>query len=113
MSEQRSRQPRHAREGRSIADAVGAYLRSQGHSEVSLLGAVWRLWDDVVGADVAEHARPLALRDDVLVVAVDHPSWATQLAFFAAPLLGQLEERLGEHVAGRVEVTVRGRSDLG
>jgi predicted nucleic acid-binding Zn ribbon protein len=113
MTKQWSRQLDQAPEGRRLADAVGAYLRSQGHSEVSLLGGVWRSWDDVVGDDVAAHARPLALRHDVLVVAVDHPSWATQLAFYAASLLGQLEERLGQHVASRIEVTVRGRSDLG
>lgn len=109
-----SAQPaRPPREGRSLADAFGAYLRSQGHGEVSLLAGVWSLWDAVVGHDVAAHARPLALRGEVLVVAVDHPSWATQLAFFASGILGQLEAELGQHVANRIEVTVRGRSDLG
>ncbi|MHB1597424.1 MAG: DUF721 domain-containing protein [Acidimicrobiales bacterium] len=98
---------------RRLGDALGAYVRSQGHMEAALLGAVWSHWESVVGGDVAAHAEPRGLRGDELVVAVDHPSWATQLAFFGAGILEQLEERMGQHVASRLKVTVRGRSDLG
>ena len=38
-------------------------------------------WSEVVGADVAAHARLVSVRDGVVVVAVDDPIWATQLRY--------------------------------
>jgi predicted nucleic acid-binding Zn ribbon protein len=51
---------------------------------------VFARWDEAVGAEVAAHAQPAALRDGCLVVTVDHPTWATQLRFLEADLLAKL-----------------------
>ncbi|MCU1493450.1 MAG: hypothetical protein JWO62_1214 [Acidimicrobiaceae bacterium] len=96
----------------SLSSALDAYLRSQGHEGAYLLGAVCGCWSEVVGAEVAAHVTPLALRGDDLVVAVDHAGWVTQLPFLAGQILTQLEERVGQHVAARLKVTVRGRPGI-
>ena len=92
---------------RRLGEAIGAYLRSAGHEEVALLGEIARCWEDVVGPKVAEHASPVGFRGHDLVVAVDHPGWATQLGFLAATILGGLEAELGRAVAQGLEITVR------
>ena len=120
MSSQRPRRPaprkgaggEPAPPATSIASALDAYLRSQGHEEVGALGAVDACWAEVVGGEVAAHARPRALRGDVLVVAVDHAGWATQLAFLSEQVLASLEHRLGRRVAATLEVTTRRRPDV-
>ena len=39
---------------------------------------VFARWDEVVGGDLGEHVRPLRVDGATLVVAVDHPAWATR-----------------------------------
>ncbi len=50
---------------------------------------VFFLWPNIVGADVARHAQPVALRKGMLIVAVDHPVWLQELSRYHKPLLLQ------------------------
>jgi len=63
-------------------------------------------WPQVVGADVAAHTRPRSLRGTELVITVDHPGWATQLAFLSKSICDRLADQLGyraiEHLKGYV-----------
>ena len=68
--------------------------------------SVFSGWREVVGDAVADHANPVALRDRVLVVEVDHPTWATQVKLLAGDLLERLAEVAGDGVVGRIEVRV-------
>lgn len=99
-------------DGHTLGNALGAYLRSQGHEEALLLGAVCACWDKVVGDEVAAHATPRALRGGELVVSVDHAGWATQLAFLSDQILSGLEGQVGAPVARALKVTVQGRAGL-
>jgi predicted nucleic acid-binding Zn ribbon protein len=58
-------------------------------------GAIWVHWDTVVGPTVARHARPLRLRQGVLVVGVDGPEWMQELQFLKHELRERLNARLG------------------
>ena len=61
------------------------------------------LWADVVGAEVAENARPVQLRDGRLVVTTSSSAWAQTLQFMGPMIVAGLNERLGE---GAVEKAV-------
>jgi predicted nucleic acid-binding Zn ribbon protein len=64
------------------------------------LGAVFSRWEEIVGTAVAAHARPLRMTGGTLVVAVDHPAWATQVR-----ALGEtLRERVGAVTGATPEV---------
>jgi len=53
-------------------------------------------WQKVVGEAVAKHARPVALRDGILTVAVDHPMWLSELKRYQKPLiLKKVRDHLG------------------
>jgi predicted nucleic acid-binding Zn ribbon protein len=71
------------------------------------LSGVLERWGEVVGPDIAAHARPVAVRDGTLVVEADDPTWASQLKWLGADLLRRLAEAAGEPVADHVEVRVR------
>ncbi|MGO9458446.1 MAG: DciA family protein, partial [Acidimicrobiales bacterium] len=60
------------------------------------LSAVFSRWEEIAGPAVARHVRPVTLRGGVLVVAADHPAWATQVRALGTGLL----DRVGE-VSGR------------
>jgi predicted nucleic acid-binding Zn ribbon protein len=70
------------------------------------LSAVFSRWDEVAGPVLARHVRPLRISGGVLVVAADHPAWATEVRAMAASLLARVGEIAGE-VPDRLEVTVR------
>jgi predicted nucleic acid-binding Zn ribbon protein len=56
-----------------------------------LLTAVFSRWEQLVGPDIAAHARPRSLRQGTLIVLVDQPAWATQLRFMAGDLLARIQ----------------------
>ena len=61
-------------------------------------GSVFGRWAELVGAEVAEHATPTALRDGELTVQADSTAWATQLRLLQRQLLGRIAAGLGDGV---------------
>lgn len=92
---------------RDTLKAVGADLG------LPIAGAVEALrtaWPDVVGEEVAAHARVQAVRDGAVVVVVDAAPWATPLRYREAELVEWARGVIGP--ATRVE-RVRVRVDSG
>lgn len=90
-----------------LGDALEAFLRTQGHGRAIVLARISSAWPDVVGPDVAAHAFPVRLREGILVVAVDHAGWATQLDFLAEQILDRLTDVVGPGLVERLEATLR------
>lgn len=80
------------RDPRKLSELLDRTTRRLGGPSTGTTTAVFAGWDDIVGADIAAHARPVSLKDGVLTLAVDHPAWATQLRFMTAELLGRIGE---------------------
>jgi predicted nucleic acid-binding Zn ribbon protein len=92
---------------RPLTDGLDRVLRALRGGDTRSTSTVFGRWEDIVGSDIAAHARPLKLSDGVLVVEVDEPAWATQLRFLEADLVARLADTGGLSVS-RVEVRVRG-----
>jgi predicted nucleic acid-binding Zn ribbon protein len=67
--------------------------------------AVFSRWGEIAGADLCEHVRPVRVDDRVLVVAADHPAWATRARMQSGRILAQVAA-LGDHALERLEVVV-------
>ncbi|HLN16384.1 MAG TPA: DUF721 domain-containing protein [Acidimicrobiales bacterium] len=97
--------PRHVREGLDVvADRFG-------HTDAAALAAVFTRWSEVAGPALADHVRPLRLQDGVLVLAADHPAWATEARTLTGTLTAKLQAATGRAPA-RVEVVVRAAPDV-
>ena len=94
-------------EPRSIRASLDRVARSLGGPDAGALSGLFGRWADIVGPQLAAHARPLSLSSGVLVVGVTEPGWATQLVYLESELLGRFREALGEGVVDRVEVRLR------
>ncbi|MBV8304929.1 MAG: DUF721 domain-containing protein [Acidimicrobiia bacterium] len=94
-------------EPRSIRASLDRVARSLGGPDAGSLSGLFGRWADIVGPQLAAHARPLSLSSGVLVVGVTEPGWATQLVYLESELLGRFREALGEGVVDRVEVRVQ------
>ena len=55
-------------------------------------------WDEVVGASLAQHARPLRVRNGRLEVAVPAAVWRSQLVFLQRDIIARLNARAGADV---------------
>ena len=82
-------------------------MRHHGSPEVETVASVFDRWPVLVGEQVASRARPVSLRDGVLVVAVDDPAWATQIRFLEAQVVAGIAADLGPDEVVRIEVRVR------
>jgi len=56
--------------------------------------AVWRVWDDAVGMQIARRAQPVRLRGRTLVVAVASAPWMQELQLLKPTIRGELNRRL-------------------
>ena len=54
------------------------------------------IWEDVVGPQIAARTRPVRIRDGVLEVNVDQPTWMQQLQLMKPKILARLNAELGE-----------------
>lgn len=64
--------------------------------------AVWRVWDGAVGPQIAAKARPVALREGVLTVAVSSSPWLQQLGFLRQQLIAAVNGALGEELVKEI-----------
>lgn len=90
-----------------ISESLDRVAQGLGAPPATALRAVFNQWATVVGDDLAQHSRPLSLVGGTLVVAVDHPAWATSLRYVGDALLARLDEKAGPGVVTRVDVRVR------
>jgi predicted nucleic acid-binding Zn ribbon protein len=85
-------------------DEVVRALRGPDRRQV---GGVFGRWEELVGAQVAAHVRPIKLDGEVLWVEVDEPAWATQVTLLSGTLRERLATGAGVTVT-RLEVRVAG-----
>jgi predicted nucleic acid-binding Zn ribbon protein len=88
----------------SLAE-VGAEL---GLPDPGPLAALTRHWSEMVGPDIAAHARVGAVRDGVLTVVVDAAPWATQLRYLESDVIRRAATTVGDGVVRAVRVRVEG-----
>ncbi|SFP86203.1 Predicted nucleic acid-binding protein, contains Zn-ribbon domain (includes truncated derivatives) [Amycolatopsis arida] len=67
-------------------------------------GHVFGHWARLVGAEVAEHAQPVALRDGELTVRASSTAWATQLRLLQGQLLVKIAGAVGNGVVRRMRI---------
>ncbi|MBV8986317.1 MAG: DUF721 domain-containing protein [Acidimicrobiia bacterium] len=92
---------------RPLKASLDRLARSLGGPDSQALSGGFGHWADIVGPQLAAHARPLSLSSGVLVVGVTEPGWATELRYLESKLLGRFSEVLGDGVVERVEVRLR------
>jgi predicted nucleic acid-binding Zn ribbon protein len=65
-------------------------------------------WADIVGHDVAAHARLDSVRDGVAVITADGPVWASQLRYLETAIVDGASGAVGPGVVREVRVRVVG-----
>ena len=90
----------------TVLDQVLAGL---GAPSVASIVVVHDRWAEIVGEELVDHARPLAIEDGRLRVTVDGPAWASHVRWSEAEILGRLDRLLGAGVVTSVVTRIARR----
>ena len=71
---------------------------------------IWEVWDDVVGDQISQSARPLWIKDGKLRVTVSDPIWIQELEFLEQDIRDKLNERLGRRAVEKMDFILNGLS---
>ncbi len=89
-----------------LGDTLDGVLARLGTPSRAGVEVVFERWDEVVGAELAQHCRPVRLAGGVLTVAASSPQWATQLRYLTHQLQLNVNAAMGEPVVTSVNVVV-------
>ncbi|HZM15444.1 MAG TPA: DUF721 domain-containing protein [Candidatus Krumholzibacteria bacterium] len=78
-----------------VGPVVGALLQGLGLEKRLQEYEAVHVWEDVVGAAVAAHARATAIQEGVLFVEVDSSVWLQELGLLRESIVERLNARLG------------------
>ncbi len=80
-----------------LSKTIEKLLAARGWSAKLHEYRIFGIWDKAVGAGIARHARPSAIRGGKLTVIVDSSAWMQQLSLLKPEIVGKLNARLGEN----------------
>lgn len=83
---------------------VSKLARERGWNAQLASGTVFGDWAQLVGAEVAEHAQPVSLKDGELTVQADSTAWATQLRLLQGQLIAKIAAGVGAGVVKRIRI---------
>jgi predicted nucleic acid-binding Zn ribbon protein len=87
-----------------LGEAIRRLLAERGWQQRAAVGSAIGRWAEIVGPELAAHAKPEGFTDGELVVIADSTAWATQLRLLAGPLVKRLNAELGDGTVKRVKV---------
>jgi predicted nucleic acid-binding Zn ribbon protein len=84
------------RDPRGVGDVLSDLTRAAGWNSALAREDLVRTWDDVAGAETAQHTRPVALDAGMLTVQADSTAWAKQLQLMRTQILSEIVRRFPE-----------------
>jgi len=92
------------RDPQPLQTTVDGLVDDQGWQLPVAIGGIAGRWEQIVGAEVADHCQPAGFEQGVLTVRADSTAWATQVRMLAATVVRRLNEVLGDGTVARVSV---------
>jgi predicted nucleic acid-binding Zn ribbon protein len=96
--------PEQPEPGAPVKRSLEHLVKKLGMPQMDAVAVVFARWPDAVGTTLAEHSRPLALRDGVLKVVVDDSQYLTQLKWAGSKIVERLNEFTSEPSVERLEL---------
>ncbi|MGH8862423.1 MAG: DUF721 domain-containing protein [Jatrophihabitantaceae bacterium] len=88
-----------------IGEVAAGYVTDRGWEKPLAEARLFTAWADIVGAEVAAHCTPSALRERELRVSAESTAWATQLRLLAGTLLARIVAELGPDLVTRIVIS--------
>ncbi|WP_346775896.1 DciA family protein [Micromonospora sp. HNM0581] len=92
------------RDPQPLGAVLNRLVKARGWQQPAAEATVFGAWERVVGADVAQHSRPVKLENGELTVEARSTAWATQLRLLAGSLLQQIAREVGHNVVRKLHI---------
>jgi predicted nucleic acid-binding Zn ribbon protein len=92
------------RDPQPLGAVLNRLVKARGWQQPAAEATVFGAWERVVGAEVAQHSRPVKLEDGELTVEARSTAWATQLRLLAGSLLRQIAQEVGHNVVRKLHI---------
>ncbi|MFD6262502.1 DUF721 domain-containing protein [Micromonospora chalcea] len=92
------------RDPQPLGAVLDKLVKARGWQQPAAEATVFGAWEKVVGAEVAQHSRPVKLEDGELTVEARSTAWATQLRLLAGSLLKQIAREVGHNVVRKLHI---------
>ena len=87
-----------------IGKVLDHQSRRFGMGEARGVGALFGSWGRIVGSSVAAHVEPVSLRDGVLKLRADSPTWATEIGYLREDIRARANAALGSELVEKIEI---------
>jgi predicted nucleic acid-binding Zn ribbon protein len=92
------------RDPQPFGAVLGKLIKTRGWQKPAAEATLFGQWERVVGAEIAEHSRPVKLTDGELTIEAVSTAWATQLRLLAKSLLKQIAAVVGHNVVTKLHI---------
>ncbi|WP_433539381.1 DUF721 domain-containing protein [Micromonospora sp. CA-249363] len=92
------------RDPQPLGAVLNRLVKARGWQQPAAEATVFGAWERVVGAEVAQHSRPVKLENGELTVEARSTAWATQLRLLAGSLLKQIAQEVGHNVVRKLHI---------
>ena len=89
-----------------VADSLATLARRLGFPTPDVVAGLFNHWEELVGASLAAHVRPVHVDGHTLVLETAEPAWATQIRFLGADIVAKIAERLPDASIEVVKVRI-------
>ncbi|AZG47034.1 DUF721 family protein [Gordonia insulae] len=94
-----------ARDPQPLGRLAGHIAKERGWQPHIGQGTLFGMWDQIVGVDIAAHAQPTALSDNVLHIQAESTAWATQLRYMQGTILAKIAGAVGDGMVTTLRIT--------
>lgn len=93
-----------SRDPQRLGALVRRLVADRGWERAAAAAGVVGRWEQIVGQQIAQHARPVGLRDGELTLEAESTAWATQLRLLTPRIQARLTAEVGAGVVTRIRV---------
>jgi predicted nucleic acid-binding Zn ribbon protein len=93
-----------ARDPQPLGVILDRLVQARGWQRPAAEARLFASWSAVVGADIAEHCRPVKLERGELAIEAESTAWAAQLRLLTGRLLARIGGEVGEGVVNRLAI---------
>ena len=90
----------------TISEAMDVVLKGLGGGRGPQAGSVSAAWAKAAGEDGMKHAKPVDIRDGVLIIHVDSSGWLHKLTMEKIRLLTGIKTELGEDLVRDIKLRI-------
>ena len=95
---------RSGRDPELLGSALDKLVTESGWERETAMAKVLNSWDDIVGAEIADHCVPAGFEEGTLRLTAESTAWATQLRILQSQILAKIASEIGDGLVLKISI---------